>query len=198
MRRRRTTEEYLVTMSSPKAGKRRIDTDVIKLIESKHQVTVKSDSLNDLTVKFYGPQDTPYEAGVWKVRVSLPDDYPFKSPSVGFLNKIFHPNIDEDTGVVCLDVINQKWSALYDLNNIFETFLPQLLTYPNSKDPLNPIAADMQLCRPEAYKKKVIDYVRRFAREMVVVEDFEDDESCSDSCSCSSVSDYDETDDIEL
>ena len=196
MRRRRTTEKSLVTMSSPKTGKRRIDTDVIKLIESKHQVTVKSDNLNDLIVKFHGPQDTPYEAGVWKVRVTLPDEYPFKSPSIGFLNKIYHPNIDEDTGVVCLDVINQKWSALYDLNNIFETFLPQLLTYPNSKDPMNPIAADLQLWKPVAYKKKVIDYVRRFATEMVVMEDFEDVEASSDSCS--SVSDYDDDDDNEL
>ena len=80
---------------------------MIKLIESKHQVTVKSDNLNDLIVKFYGPPDTPYEAGVWKVRVNLPDDYPFKSPSVGFLNKIYHPNIDEDTGsqLPCLSEI---------------------------------------------------------------------------------------------
>ena len=70
----------------------RRNTDVTKLIESEHEVTILG-GLDDIVVKFYGPNGTPYEGGVWKVCVRLPEQYPFKPPIIRFINKIFHPNI---------------------------------------------------------------------------------------------------------
>lgn len=87
--------------------------------------------------------------------MELPDQYPYKSPSIGFVNRIFHPNIDELSGSVCLDVINQTWSPMYDMINIFEVFLPQLLRYPNPTDPLNGEAAALMMRDVKGYDAKV-------------------------------------------
>ena len=56
---------------------------------------------------------------------------------------------------MCLDVINQTWSPMYDMINIFEVFLPQLLRYPNPTDPLNGEAAALLMREPKSYDAKV-------------------------------------------
>mmetsp|Transcript_16816 Transcript_16816/g.42149 ORF Transcript_16816/g.42149 Transcript_16816/m.42149 type:complete len:187 (-) Transcript_16816:177-737(-) len=148
-------------MSSP--SKRR-EMDVMKLMMSDYKVDMVNDSINEFYVEFVGPKDSPYEGGHWKLHVQLSDAYPYESPSITFVNRIYHPNVDEMAGSVCLDVINQKWSPMFDLINVFEVFLPQLLLYPNPTDPLNGEAAAMLMREPEAYKKKVQEYVQRYAK----------------------------------
>jgi ubiquitin-conjugating enzyme E2 H len=44
---------------------------------------------------------------------------------------------------------------MYDMINIFEVFLPQLLRYPNPSDPLNGEAAALLLRDPKNYEVKV-------------------------------------------
>ena len=56
---------------------------------SNHEVTFPHpDEMDYFAVKFVGPKDTPYEGGVWKVEVYLPEDYPSSPPTVGFINKV--------------------------------------------------------------------------------------------------------------
>ncbi|EEQ32124.1 ubiquitin-conjugating enzyme h [Microsporum canis CBS 113480] len=135
-------------------------------------------SRQEFYVRFKGPEETPFAGGIWKVHVELPDQYPYKSPSIGFVNRIYHPNIDELSGSVCLDVINQTWSPMYDMINIFEVFLPQLLRYPNPSDPLNGDAAAVLLRDPKKYEAKVREYVAKYASKDAADdagEDTEDD-----------------------
>lgn len=44
---------------------------------------------------------------------------------------------------------------MYDMINIFEVFLPQLLRYPNASDPLNGEAAALLIREPKNYEAKV-------------------------------------------
>lgn len=138
--------------------------DVMKLMMSDFEVCLgESNSPSDFYVKFHAPKDSLYEGGIYRVHVTLPATYPYKSPSIGFQTKIFHPNVDEASGSVCLDVINQTWSPMYDLVNIFSVFLPQLLLYPNASDPLNGQAAALMFKDPNAYKLRIREHVRKHA-----------------------------------
>ena len=44
---------------------------------------------------------------------------------------------------------------MFDMINIFEVFLPQLLRYPNPTDPLNGEAAALLMREPKSYDVKV-------------------------------------------
>lgn len=52
---------------------------------------------------------------------------------------------------------------MFDMLNIFEVFLPQLLRYPNPQDPLNGEAAALLMREPKNYEVKVKEYVSRYA-----------------------------------
>ncbi|KAH3687144.1 hypothetical protein WICPIJ_001859 [Wickerhamomyces pijperi] len=164
-----------------------------------HDVSLINDKLQEFRVKFKGPKDTPFEGGTWKIHVELPDQYPYKSPSIGFENKIYHPNIDETSGSVCLDVINQTWSPMFDISNIFDTFLPQLLTYPNPSDPLNGDAASLMNLDKTAYENKIREYVKKYANDpnVKISDEDEADEDADDDEDeeLSDVSSMDEDDD---
>lgn len=53
---------------------------------------------------------------------------------------------------------------MYDLVNVFDTFLPQLLSYPNPTDPLNPEAAALMIKDQKKYEKKVKDFIKKHAQ----------------------------------
>ncbi|KAF4309137.1 hypothetical protein GTA08_BOTSDO01946 [Botryosphaeria dothidea] len=191
-------------MSSPK---RRIETDVMKMLMSDYEVTLVNDNMSvstqatisaraQTTDECSGKSSTcaPFAGGLWKIHVELPDQYPYKSPSIGFVNRIFHPNIDELSGSVCLDVINQTWSPMYDMINIFEVFLPQLLRYPNPTDPLNGEAAALLMREPKSYDAKVREYVNKYASKEAA-DDADEDSDEEDEMS--SVGSYESGEDEE-
>ncbi|KAI4239948.1 MAG: hypothetical protein LQ352_007757 [Teloschistes flavicans] len=83
---------------------------------------------------------------------------------------------------------------MFDMINIFEVFLPQLLRYPNPTDPLNGEAAALLMRDPKSYDAKVKEYVTRFATKEAA-DDNGDDSDEDDGMS--SVGDYESGEDEE-
>lgn len=52
---------------------------------------------------------------------------------------------------------------MFDMINIFDVFLPQLLTYPNPSDPLNSRASSLMNRDHDAYVKHVRSMVQKYA-----------------------------------
>lgn len=128
--------------------------DIKALHKSGHLLETQDDGT--LLCKLDGPADTAYASMTFTVRISLPAEYPFKSPSVGFVQKVFHPNVDYHSGTICLNVLNQEWTPVYNLVAIMETLLPQLLTYPNPDDPLNEEAAKLLVDDVDAFRTRCL------------------------------------------
>ena len=51
-------------------------------------------------VVIFGPKDTPFDGGLFKLELFLPEDYPMAAPKVRFLTQIYHPNIDKVRALV--------------------------------------------------------------------------------------------------
>lgn len=104
-----------------------------------------------------GPKDTVYDGLVFKLSFNFPNGYPFTAPTVKFITPCFHPNVDS-YGNICLDILKDKWSALYDVRTILLS-IQSLLGDPNNDSPLNGQAATLWADQA-AYKKKLLDEYR--------------------------------------
>lgn len=97
-----------------------------------------------------GPKSTVYTGHTYRLQLEFPNSYPFSAPIVKFLTPCFHPNVDL-SGSICLDILKDKWSALYDVRTILLS-IQSLLGEPNNDSPLN-AQASMMWSNQTDYKK---------------------------------------------
>ena len=83
-----------------------------------------------------GPPDTPYEGGIFTVNIKVPDNYPISPPKCVFMTKIFHPNIDINSGEICFELLKDKWTPQWSLESVCIAIF-NLLSNPNADSPLN-------------------------------------------------------------
>lgn len=81
-----------------------------------------------------GPEGSPFEGGIFKLELFLPEEYPMMPPKVRFITKIYHPNIDK-LGRICLDILKDNWSPALQIRTVLLS-VQALLSAPNPDDPL--------------------------------------------------------------
>jgi ubiquitin-protein ligase len=120
-----------------------------------------------MKVMITGPDDTPYDSGIFIFDVLIPSDYPMNAPKVIFKNtggKRFNPNL-YNCGKVCLSLLgtwsgdsNEKWiPSESTLNQIFISIQSQIFI----KEPyFNEPGYEREMNTTEG-KKKSINYNKR-------------------------------------
>lgn len=110
-----------------------------------------------------GPEDSPFEGGLFKLELFLPEDYPMSAPKVRFITKIYHPNIDR-LGRICLDILKDKWSPALQIRTVLLS-IQALLSAPNPDDPLaNDVAELWKVNEAEAIRNAK-EWTQRYATE---------------------------------
>lgn len=110
-----------------------------------------------------GPEQSPYEKGLWTIRIRVPEAYPLQPPEMHFRTRICHPNIHFDTGEVCLDVLKNQWTPAWTLSSAL-TAVQAMLSDPEPDSPLNIDAANLVRCREiKGYEALIRYYAVEYA-----------------------------------
>jgi ubiquitin-conjugating enzyme E2 D/E len=109
----------------------------------------------------FGPEDSPYEGGVFILSIQFPVEYPFRAPHFQFKTRIYHPNINS-AGLICLDILKGEWSPALTVGKVLLSIC-SLLTDPNPGDPFVPEAARLYVQDRGAYDEIATAWTLQYA-----------------------------------
>lgn len=150
---------------------RRIRKELKEILEGSqdHQNVIFSvspldDNLFVWTGYIFGPKESPYQGGIFKIVIEFPTNYPFKPPKINFKTKVFHPNISE-SGVICLDILKNEWSPALSISKVLLS-ISSLLTDANPNDPLSPNVAYIYKHDKKLFEKKAQEWTTLYAQSL--------------------------------
>ncbi|CAI5470563.1 unnamed protein product [Closterium sp. Yama58-4] len=115
------------------------------------RVTVHDDSIATVHAEIDGPEGTPYEGGVFRMKLLLGRDFPNAAPKGFFLTRIFHPNVAKN-GEICVSVLKKDWKATLGLKHVL-LVVRCLLIEPYPESALNEDAGKLLLEDYDAYAR---------------------------------------------
>ena len=136
---RMVTRELKKLLQSPPEG--------IKIV-----VSDEDQKLTDVQCDITGPVGTPYEGGVFRVKLVLGSDFPSAPPKGFFLTKIFHPNVATN-GDICVNTLKRDWKPETTLSHILQV-IRCLLIVPFPESSLNDEAGKLFMTSYEQYAQR--------------------------------------------
>ncbi|KAJ7063158.1 ubiquitin-conjugating enzyme/RWD-like protein [Mycena amicta] len=111
-------------------------TDITKQPIEGISVDTKDDNLFEWKCSIKAASDSPYKNGTFHFTVSLPQNFPFKAPTVAFTTKIYHPGINEE-GSICVPVLRDEWKPSVTLSSVL-AIIQEKVNNPSPDDPFEP------------------------------------------------------------
>jgi len=116
-------------------------------------VLMNEENITEVTAEVEGPAGTPFHGGIFKVKLILPFDYPEAPPKGFFVTKIFHPNIRQPSGEICVNTLKKDWQPSHSLRHVLMV-VRCLLIEPFPESALNEEAARLLLEDYEEYFRR--------------------------------------------
>ena len=142
--------------------------ELLELSKKSSQETVKADIVDDNLYHWsgtiFGPVDSCYEGGIFRVDIQIPEDYPFKPPKMKFDTKIWHPNISSQTGAISLNILEDEWDTILTLRTALVS-LQALLSCPEPDDPQDAEVAKQYKLDIDIFNQTAKYWTKRFAME---------------------------------
>lgn len=104
---------------------------------------LNDDNLADIQAEYEGPAGTPFEGGLFRMRLAIGPEFPNAPPKGWFMTKIFHPNVSA-SGEICVNVLKRDWKPDLGLRHVL-TVIRCLLIEPNAESALNEEAGKLLL-----------------------------------------------------
>jgi ubiquitin-conjugating enzyme E2 D/E len=108
-----------------------------------------------------GPDGSPYQGGIFYLRIDFPQDYPFKPPKVSFITRIYHCNINSSGGI-CLDILKDQWSPALTISKVLLSIC-SMMDDPNPDDPLVTEIAELFKTNKEEHDNNARNHTLMFA-----------------------------------
>jgi len=122
---------------------------------------VIGDDMYNWQATIMGPTGSPYEGGIFYLRIEFPSDYPFKPPKVIFTTKIYHCNINM-SGSICLDILKEQWSPALTISKVLLSIC-SMMDDQNPNDPLMLDAANLYIHNRSKFNDIARSYTLQYA-----------------------------------